>query len=341
MRRAAVRPSTRTTASRLRAVALAAALALPLAACSAEPDDGAAAPARPPASTSAAPTPSDSARPGGDAGDPGTGAEDLARQAEDLARESGGPTSDIAPRDGEVLGGDVSWPQCPKGMGIPQKQGLGLPMPLPDAEYVVLGLTNGPGFTPNPCLASQVQWVKDNDALVSVYAVSSYPDAATLRRYGSDGPYDAGTATGRLRNVGYQQARFNIGTMGKVGLVSPIVWIDVEPVPVFEWSDDTAANAAVIEGVARGYTDAGFRIGVYSTPALYRRVVGGLKLGGVPEWRAAGQTSRDEARSRCGADWSIQGGPAVMGQWVEDQRDRNLTCPGISADLGRWFHRFD
>ena len=28
------------------------------------------------------------------------------------------------------LGGDVSWPQCPKGMGIPQKRSTGLPMPV-------------------------------------------------------------------------------------------------------------------------------------------------------------------------------------------------------------------
>lgn len=298
------------------------------------------APPRPPTSTTATASASDSGKPGGDAGDPGADASDLAKAAEDLAREGNQPTSDIAPRDGEVLGGDVSWPQCPKGTGIPEKQGKGLPMPLPSAEYVVLGLTNGPGFTPNPCLADQVEWAKDNDVLVSVYAVSSYPDAATLKDEGANGPYDATTRIGQLKNVGYAQARFNIGTMATVGLLSPIVWIDVEPVPVFEWSTDLRANAAVIEGVARGYVDAGFRIGVYSTPSLYERVVGDLDLGGVPEWRAAGQTSKAEALDRCGDDWSIQGGKAVMGQWVEAQRDQNVTCPGIAADLGQWFHRF-
>ena len=38
-------------------------------------------------------------------------------------------------RVGPVLGGDVSWPQCPKGMGIPQKQGQGSPMPVDAARY--------------------------------------------------------------------------------------------------------------------------------------------------------------------------------------------------------------
>ncbi|WP_435771035.1 hypothetical protein [Nocardioides sp. SYSU DS0651] len=319
-------------------------LALLVAGCAGDGGSSGAGPAEPTseATTLAAPEDvSDGATPGGDEGDLGADVDDLARQAEKEARQLGEPKSDIAPRDGEVLGGDISWPQCPKGMGIPEKQGQGMPMPLPQAEYVVIGLTNGPGFTPNPCLADQVAWAKENDVLVAVYAVSSFPDSRTLRKYGADGPYDASSRLGQLKNVGYQQARYNIGTMGKVGLLSPIIWIDVEPVPVFEWSDDVKANAAVIEGVARGYVDAGFKIGVYSTPSLYEAVVGDYSLGGVPEWRAAGQTSRAEARDRCGADWSIQGGQAVMGQWVEQRRDQNITCPGIAKDLGLWFHRFD
>ena len=73
-----------------------------------------------------------------------------------------------------------------------------------------------------------------------------------------------------------------------------MVWVDVEPVPDFEWSGDTVANAAVVEGAARGYADAGYRVGVYSTPYLWEGVVGDLALG-LPEWRAAGETSRAEA----------------------------------------------
>ena len=64
--------------------------------------------------------------------------------------------------------------------------------------------------------------------------------------------------------------------------------------------------------------------------------MGDLSLG-VPEWRAAGQTSRAEAESRCGRDWVIQGGEAVLGQWVEDSRDKNVTCPGAERDLGEFF----
>lgn len=239
-----------------------------------------------------------------------------------------------------LLGGDVSWPQCPKGMGIPQKRSLGLPMPLPTARYVIVGLTNGPGFTPNPCLSDQVDWVRERRLPIAAYSVLSYPDDTTLTTYGADGPFDEATRLGALSNVGYQQALFNIEMMRRAALQTPIVWLDVEPVPVFEWSGDKAANAAVVKGAARGYTQAGYHIGVYSTPALWDGVVGTLSLGGVPEWRAAGQTSQAEALSRCGPDWSIQGGPGVLAQWVADSRDLDVTCPGTSAEMYRWFHQF-
>ena len=98
-------------------------------------------------------------------------------------------------------------------------------------------------------------------------------------------------------------------------------------------------HAAVVQGTVRGYRDAGLQVGVYSTPAIWSRIVGGLRFG-VPEWRAAGQTSMAEALSRCGRDWSIQGGRGVFGQWVEDNRDRNVTCPGVDLRLSDYFHQF-
>ena len=262
----------------------------------------------------------------------------LARLAEEAAAEMA-PVRTPAPRTGEVLGADVSWPQCPKGMGIPERRTLGLPMPLPEAEYVVLGLTNGPGFTANPCLADQVAWVRERGLMAAAYAVASFPDDRAVAAHGDTGPYDGATELGALANTGYQQALANVVTMRAAGLASPVVWVDVEPVPDFAWSADPVANAAVVEGAVHGYQDAGYVVGIYSTPALWEGVVADLALG-LPEWRAAGETSRAEARERCGEDWSIQGGRAVLGQWLEDRRDHDITCPGTSAQMGRWFQQY-
>jgi len=224
-------------------------------------------------------------------------------------------------------------------MGIPQKQGQGSPMPVDAARFVVLGLTNGPGFHPNPCLASQVAWVKSRKLMAAAYSVISTPQQGDLATHGTKGPYDGSTKLGALSNVGYQQAKFNLATMQRAGLQSPIIWLDVEPVPEFDWGTDTAANAAVVSGAARAYTDSGFTVGAYSTQALWQHVVGGLRLN-VPEWRAAGQTSRAEALRRCGPERMFQGGRGVLGQWVEAGRDMNITCPGTNAQLPRFFHQY-
>jgi hypothetical protein len=236
-------------------------------------------------------------------------------------------------------GADASWPQCPRGMGIPQKRTLGAPMPLPSARFVVLGLTNGPSFTPNPCLPGQVEWVRSRRMLVGAYAVHSRPDDATVARLRTEGPYDGRTDLGAQRNVGYQQAVFAVAQMRAADLRAPFVWVDVEPVPDFDWGSDLDANAAVIEGAVRGYRDAGLGVGYYSTPLLWQEVVGDRTLGELPEWRAAGQTSRAEALRRCEPDWSFGGGPAVMAQWVELDRDRNVTCPTATGRLRDYFSR--
>lgn len=59
-----------------------------------------------------------------------------------------------------LTGADISWPQCPKGIGIPSRPTEGKPMPKASTTFVIVGLTNGPGFTPNPCLAKHVAWVR-------------------------------------------------------------------------------------------------------------------------------------------------------------------------------------
>lgn len=236
------------------------------------------------------------------------------------------PVSPLAKVSGPLLGGDVSWPQCPKGMGIPEKRSEGLPMPGAGAAFIVIGLTNGPGFVANPCIADQVSYARSHRLLAAAYSVISGPT-----RFSPPG------LTGE--QLGYQQAKFNIATMKRAGLISPIVWLDVESVPHFDWGPDKQANAAVIRGAARGYSEAGYSVGVYSTPYLYAGVAGTLRMN-VPEWRAAGQTSRAEALARCGSDWIIQGGKGVLGQWVSDGRDVDTTCPGATAQLGQWFHQY-
>jgi hypothetical protein len=230
-----------------------------------------------------------------------------------------------------VAGRDVSWPNCPKGMGIPSRRTLGKPMPPPSATFVVIGLTNGPAFHANPCLQAQVDYAKTHHLWAAAYAVVTYPTRAQLRRYGASGPEPHRRRDGRLWNTGWTQARRNLAVMRGAGLDSPIIWVDVEPVtPPAPWSADRRANRAVLRGAIASYRAAGHRVGFYSTPSMWRDIVGPVRYR-FPEWRTAGLSTRRAALSKCGRD-SFQGGRAVIVQWYTTREDFDLLCPGRPAE---------
>ena len=246
-------------------------------------------------------------------------------------------TAATAPDAGARLtGGDISWPNCPRGMGIPSRRTLGNPMPLDSAAFVIVGLTNGPGFVRNPCLADQVRWVKEHQRWLGAYSMTTYPRAAERATYGGAGPWRADAPRAVLKNSGYAQAQFNVASMRETGLDVPFVWVDVEPYPTHPWSRSRLGNRAVITGVVRGYEDAGYRVGFYSYLGGWRTVVGDWRKPGYPTWYPVGAEPDGlaEARSRCRLP-SFSGGPVLLGQWVEGNRDRNVTCPRLHGRAER------
>jgi hypothetical protein len=242
---------------------------------------------------------------------------------------SGTTTARPAPRPtGPLLEGrDISWPNCPRGLGIPSRRTLGKPLPPAGTGFVVIGLTNGPGFYPNPCLGDQVAHAEALHLPTAAYAVVTYPMGDELERYADAGPRDPRDRLGRLFNIGWAQGAGNVASLLGTGLESPIVWVDVEPVrPPAPWSADVRANRAVVEGALAAYRRAGLRVGVYSTPYLWRSVVGDVRYG-LPEWRPAGQRTREAALGLC-TRGAFQGGDAVLVQWATPDVDLDALCPG-------------
>jgi hypothetical protein len=250
-----------------------------------------------------------------------------------LALSGGAASAAVAPTavPGAVqTGGDVSWPNCPKGMGIPSRRSPGNPMPLSSATFAVVGLTNGPAWTPNPCLAAQVAWARAQGVWTSAYSMTTFPTAAQRAAYGRSGPWSAATRPGRLRNAGYQEALFDVASMRATGLAVPFVWVDVEPYPVNPWPHDVLANRQVVRGVVRAYQDSGYGVGFYSYDNGWRSVVGAWRKPGYPVWVPVGPVSHGRARAaaQCGRR-SFSGGPDYLSQWVAYARDRDVTCPAL------------
>ena len=244
-----------------------------------------------------------------------------------------GPTGPVGAatvpaRGSTATGSDISWPNCPLGMGIAQRPTLNKPMPIRSANFVIMGLTNGPAFSPNPCLASQVRWVTARHLWGGAYSIVSYPNSAELAKYGG-----AGTLQQRLTRVGRTQAARNIAVMRKAGLRAPMVWVDVEPVKGWPWSADVAANNTLIDGVLAGYRAAGVRTGLYSYAYGWKQITGGRQLPTVPIWATSGKNSAAAAAARC-TTGRFSGGPVWLAQWSDGERDYNLTCPGVTGTPG-------
>jgi hypothetical protein len=228
-----------------------------------------------------------------------------------------------------VYGNDVSWPQCSVAQG-----GGGLPMPPSTAAFVVVGLTKGLPFTPNPCLGSQVAWAQANGVAAQAYTMAGYPTPSQLLNQSANGPWSSSTAAGRLANVGYAEARYAVTSLNGVGFKPPVVWVDVEPRPSQPWpggSDVARANNRwVLTGLLRGLHEAGYAHGLYSYASGWAAIVGSLQLPGVPVWATAGRRDAAAALDMCAAP-SFSGGPVHLAQWYDDTRDSDLTCPAYVA----------
>ncbi len=223
-----------------------------------------------------------------------------------------------------VYGNDLSWPQCAASSG-----GYGLPGPRDGASFAVLGLTDGGAFRANPCLASQVVSVTARHLWAGAYAIVTYPTEAQLVRYGG-----TGTLTQQLRRAGAAQAAFNLRTMARVGLPSPMVWVDVEPNKRTPWSTSAEQNNAVIDGVIAGYRQAGVRAGLYSYANAWKSITGARSMPDMPTWVPVGKASRSEAAARCTVA-SYAGSTPWLTQWTDDVHDDDLTCPGVTGQAAR------
>ena len=236
-------------------------------------------------------------------------------------------------------GADISWPSCPVGTPhtLPKKPGKGEPLPEPDAQFVVIGLTNGPGFYPNPCLSWEVSVARSRHLAIAAYAFTTLPNAGQISRYGRRGPYGNRTPLGRVRNAAYAEAQLNVASLRRVGLKTPIVWLDVEPQPYLEpWGSDIVVNRAVIYAAVAAYRQAGYATGFYSSDLPWKTITGGLQ-DPSPVWVSAGPRGEAAARAMCGAPTWSGGLPVLAQYWPDDHRDVDLTC--LPATAARFFSR--
>ncbi|HEY6794727.1 MAG TPA: hypothetical protein VI248_08595 [Kineosporiaceae bacterium] len=244
------------------------------------------------------------------------------------------------PPAGMVPGYDVSWPQCSTTQG-----GFGNPMPRGRTSFLLLGLSRGSAFTTNPCLATQVAWARSHQVYVAAYVLPTYPTNAEYATQGGRGPYRTTTVTGRLMNVGWQQAAYWVAARRRAGLTAPMVWIDIEQKPGRPWPDRPAdRNLPVIRGLLAGFAHAGLLTGIYTTPSHWIQIAGGIRLG-RPEWRTVGRRTAADALAGCYRP-GVQGSPVLLAQYwssaPSNPVDYDVMCPitRTGGRLARYFAKY-
>jgi hypothetical protein len=257
------------------------------------------------------------------------------------------PVSAAPSGNTDLVGNDVSWPQCDKTLPIGQ-------------AFAIVGVTGGLANNTNPCLTKQLDWAKSSTGGTTQPLVALYVNTANPGHEGSWWPssniYPEGSGI-QVTNP-YGKCNSNGGVEGPVDLACSYMygyakayddarrgvsepgtyfwWLDVETANSWQTgaSNSTALNRATLEGMVdyfRSITDGknGPGVGIYSTGSQWRSIAGTVpsssSLAGLPSWLAGAKTLRG-AKSNCSLSALTSGGKVTVTQYVSAGLDYDYSC---------------
>lgn len=248
-----------------------------------------------------------------------------------------------------ILGMDISWPQCT--VTVPNAQRFG-----------VVGVNDGLATTTNPCLSSQLVWASKslggtNQPTSQLYVNTANPGGLNTSSWPTNNTDPAGNTVKDPYGVcdhsdsvacawqyGWNRAVEDATqrlapAASHVGLPSAPAaytwWLDVETGNTWKTggtSFDYQSNTADIEGMA-AYLQSqsvNVKVGLYSTAAQWQQIVGtavasNSNLNGLINWRPGG-ASQSTAQQACLATPLTAGGQVVMTQFVARSLDYDYSC---------------
>jgi hypothetical protein len=239
-----------------------------------------------------------------------------------------------SPSTTDVVGNDVSWPQC--GKTLPSSTG-----------FAIVGVNGGLANNTNPCLGDQLKWALSSTGAQSKIALyvntanpghagSWWPSSNTYEGVVVSNPY--GTCAGAVDRAcsymyGYVRAYQDAKDRGVVSPGSYFWWLDVETGN--SWQTDTALNRADLEGMVAYFKSItaksmGAGVGIYSTGYQWGTIAGTVPsaspLMGLPSWLAGARTLRG-AKSDCSLPGLTPTSTVTMTQYVSAGLDYDYRCP--------------
>ncbi|MHA7297356.1 hypothetical protein ACX80X_09465 [Pseudarthrobacter sp. MDT3-1] len=260
----------------------------------------------------------------------------------------------------DLVGIDISWPQCDKMNTLPLGQ-----------AFAIVGVNGGLANNNNPCFAAQIEWAKTKTTgtgnhpaqpQVSLYVNTANPGhegswwpssnvykdvAVPPDRYGECVPEFEGATRGPVDLAcsyvyGYVRAYEDATIRGVTDPGSYFWWLDVETGNSWQTGEpnSTALNRATLEGMVDYFTTittnrktadlkpAG--VGIYSTSNQWGTIAGTVPssspLTGLPSWLAGARTLRG-AKSNCSLPGLTPGSTVTLTQYVSAGLDYDYVCP--------------
>lgn len=240
------------------------------------------------------------------------------------------------PRTQDLVGNDVSWPQC--GTTLPAGQ-----------AFAIVGVTGGLANNTNPCLAQQLAWAAGSTGGTAQPKVALYVNTANPGLAGSWWPSSNAYAGTQVANpfgtcgggvdlacsymYGYAKAYDDATIRGVNNPGNYFWWLDVETGN--SWQATTALNRADLEGMVAYFQSitsgtAGAGVGVYSTASQWGTIAGTVPtsspLAGLPSWLPGAKTLRG-AKSNCSLPGLTSGSRVSVTQYVSAGLDYDYSCP--------------
>jgi hypothetical protein len=235
------------------------------------------------------------------------------------------------------IGYDVSWPQCSQALPVGQ-------------AFAIVGVNGGLANNTNPCLSQQLAWAQQSTGTTAQPKVALYVNTANPAKqatswptsnvypasasqpvtnpYGTCVPGEYGPACAFM--YGYARAHDDATIRGVPDPASHFWWLDVEIGNT--WQEDTAANRAVLEGMAHYFGDVlgAAGVGIYATTQQWGQIVGqvgavdGSLLNGLPSWIPGARTLAG-AQAACGGT-PLTGGRITVTQYLLNNLDHDFAC---------------
>jgi hypothetical protein len=193
-----------------------------------------------------------------------------------------------------TVGTDISWPNCRAKISAA-------------ASFGIVGVTNGLGYSTNPCLSGEAA----HFANLSLYVNTGWDKSSAHVTAASPKVCAAGDNNCLAYNYGYNAGLYAYNAAAAAGLHSSTWWLDVETANT--WSSNALENQNSLQGEYDAFMNNGATtVGAYSTTAQWGSITGAW-LNSWPSWGATTWKTAKQAQTYCsghqftgGLTWLIQ-----------------------------------